>query len=52
MLGVSRQRVHQLTQREDFPAPVAVLAGGSIWERQAVSDWIDARGRSLDTKET
>lgn len=39
MLGVSRQRVHQLSRREDFPAPVAVLSAGSIWEREAVDVW-------------
>lgn len=52
MLGVSRQRVHQLTARADFPDPVVVLAGGNIWERRAISDWIEARGRALDTDET
>jgi prophage regulatory protein len=31
LLGVSRQRVHQLAERPDFPAPVAVLAAGKIW---------------------
>lgn len=32
LLGVSRQRVHQLVaQHPDFPAPVAKLACGSIW---------------------
>jgi predicted DNA-binding transcriptional regulator AlpA len=43
MLGVSRQRVHQLSRREDFPAPVAVLSAGSIWEREAVDVWLAAQ---------
>jgi predicted DNA-binding transcriptional regulator AlpA len=35
MLGVSRQRVHQLAAREDFPDPLLHL-GGPIWVRPAV----------------
>jgi hypothetical protein len=38
MLGVSRQRVSQLADTKDFPAPAAVLAAGPVWERQAVED--------------
>lgn len=40
LLGVSRQRVHQLaTQHPDFPAPVARLACGSIWLLSDVEDF-------------
>jgi hypothetical protein len=35
MLGVSRQRVHQLAAREDFPAPLLHL-GGPIWVRAGI----------------
>jgi predicted DNA-binding transcriptional regulator AlpA len=43
MLGVSRQRVHQLLQDEPlFPQPVLVLAAGSVWNRNAVEDWASA----------
>lgn len=45
LLGVSRQRLHVLARREDFPAPVAVLAMGSVWERQALEDWAQRTGR-------
>jgi predicted DNA-binding transcriptional regulator AlpA len=45
MLGVSRQRVHQLTARDDFPQPVAVLASATIWEREAVEAWARDTGR-------
>ena len=45
LLGVSRQRVHQLTKAKDFPAPVAVLAAGSIWESAAVEEWARQQGR-------
>jgi predicted DNA-binding transcriptional regulator AlpA len=43
MLGVSRQWVQQLTRREDFPAPVAVLSAGWIWEREAIEVWLAAQ---------
>ncbi len=45
LLAVSRQRVHQLTSRKDFPAPVAVLASATIWEREAVEEWARRTGR-------
>ena len=32
LLGVSRQRVTQLTGKEWFPAPVTRLAMGAVWE--------------------
>jgi prophage regulatory protein len=38
--GVSRQRVYQLTCRPDFPAPVARLANGKLWDRKAVKAWM------------
>lgn len=47
MLGVTRQRVHQLTQRGDFPAPVAHLAMGKIWERSAIEQWLESSGRVI-----
>jgi hypothetical protein len=37
LLGVSRQRVHQLSgERADFPAPCARLGSGPIWTRPAI----------------
>lgn len=47
MLGVSRQRVSQLTRRKDFPAPDAVLAGGKVWLTKEVEAWIRARNERL-----
>jgi predicted DNA-binding transcriptional regulator AlpA len=47
LLGVSRQRVHQLySDRADFPAPYARLGSGPIWTRPA----IDAFHRSWTRK--
>lgn len=35
-LGVSRQRVHQLRELPAFPAPLAELRGGAVWDANAV----------------
>jgi len=48
MIGVSRQRVHQLTSEDPtFPAPTAVLSAGGVWERQAIEEWAERTGRPL-----
>lgn len=47
LLGVSRARVQQLTGRADFPAPLAYLSVGRVWDRSAVASWAAARGRSV-----
>jgi predicted DNA-binding transcriptional regulator AlpA len=49
MLGVSRQRVHQLLASDpDFPAATVVLKAGSVWEREAVEAWTKRNDRPLD----
>ena len=45
LLGVSRQRVHQLAAGDDFPKPTAVLSSSIIWEREAVEEWARQAGR-------
>jgi predicted DNA-binding transcriptional regulator AlpA len=45
LLGVTRQRVHQLTKSPEFPRPVAELSAGAIWERDAVEAWARSTGR-------
>ena len=46
MLGVSRQRVHQLLRAyDDFPAPTAELAVVRIWRRSDVIAWISSHPR-------
>lgn len=43
MLGVTRQRASQLVRDyDDFPAPVAELAAGRVWETAAVGAWAKA----------
>ncbi|MFI9812272.1 hypothetical protein [Saccharothrix variisporea] len=42
ILGISRQRVHQLmTSNVKFPAPVARVATGPLWTRAAI-EWFDS----------
>jgi len=38
--GVSRQRAAEIMARESFPAPLATLKAGRIWDRGAVESWI------------
>ena len=45
--GLSRQRVSQLTTDEEFPAPIARLAMGSVWRYDDVKAWAERRGRSV-----
>jgi predicted DNA-binding transcriptional regulator AlpA len=47
MLGVSRQRVFQLTAKDDFPRPTAELAMGQVWLREDVVKWAQATGRDV-----
>jgi prophage regulatory protein len=47
MLGVSRQRVTQLTAKPDFPAPLTTLSVGKIWSYAAVRAWAERTGRSV-----
>jgi hypothetical protein len=48
-LGVARQRVHQLRSAAAFPAPLAELRGGAVWDGAAVrkfsAEWARRPGR-------
>lgn len=48
MLGVSRQRVFQITSRRDFPKPYDELRMGKLWRRMAVETWMREHGRNED----
>lgn len=41
MLGVSKQRVGQLREREDFPKPVAELRSGPVWSRPMLGHFLE-----------
>jgi predicted DNA-binding transcriptional regulator AlpA len=47
MLGVSPQRVDQLSNTARFPKPEAELKSGRIWKRAAVEKWAKATGRTI-----
>jgi prophage regulatory protein len=50
--GISRQRVSQLTQAEDFPKPYARLTQGSIWRAEDVENWIREYRPTLGGEQT
>ena len=41
LLGVTRQRVHQLSKEPGFPEPVAQLGLGSVWDTEDVQQWAE-----------
>jgi hypothetical protein len=47
MLGVTRQRVQQLTQRPDFPEPRHRFIMGNAWLLTDFTEWAKANGRTL-----
>ena len=48
LLGVSRQRVTQLTGKKWFPPPKARLAMGAVWELVDVERMVSGTGRTLN----
>jgi prophage regulatory protein len=38
--GITRTRVYQITQRRNFPEPVAQLEMGNVWLADDVEEWI------------
>lgn len=51
LLGVSRQRVHQLALLPHFPRPEAELSAGKIWSHSAIHAWQVERGRLTRSKQ-
>ena len=45
MLGVTRQRVHQLREHPAFPAPLVEVAMGPLWDARAVEAFARAWSR-------
>lgn len=39
LLGVNKQRAHQLAGEAGFPTPVAEDARGRLWDRRDIMDW-------------
>ncbi|NMO52042.1 DNA-binding protein [Actinoplanes sp. TBRC 11911] len=38
--GVGRARVYQITQRRNFPEPIAKLEMGYVWLADDVEEWV------------
>jgi len=47
LLGVSRQRVGQLAERPDFPAPIARLSAGPVWTRASIEAFDQSWSRKI-----
>lgn len=47
LLGVSRQRVGQLVERPDFPAPIARLSAGPVWTRGSIDTFNQQWSRKI-----
>ncbi|MCU1451944.1 MAG: hypothetical protein JWN46_90 [Acidimicrobiales bacterium] len=45
LLGISRQRVDQLSRTDGFPPPDAELAIGRVWARATIERWARTTGR-------
>ena len=47
-LGLSKQRVHGLAREigQDFPAPLAELRQGRVWDADTVEKWAAEHGRA------
>ena len=39
LLGVSKQRAHQLADGDGFPAPIAEDGRGRLWGRREITAW-------------
>jgi hypothetical protein len=39
LLGVSKQRAHQIAPEKGFPAPLAEDTRGRVWSRREVAVW-------------
>lgn len=39
MVGLSRQRVDQLSRQRDFPEPWAELKTGRVWKDSEIEEW-------------
>ena len=47
MLGVTRQRVQQLTMSADFPEPIYRMKAGNFWLLTDFTAWARRAGRKI-----
>jgi len=48
LLGVRRQRVQHLAQRDDLRVPAAVFLMGKVWRAADAPGWVRGRGTAKD----
>jgi predicted DNA-binding transcriptional regulator AlpA len=48
-LGVSRERIRQLAERDDFPEPLGKIGPAIVWRWADVEQWAVATGRETRT---
>jgi predicted DNA-binding transcriptional regulator AlpA len=46
MFNISRQRAYALTKKASFPAPIATLSTGRVWDHAEVETWGKAWDRT------
>ncbi len=46
LLGVSKQRVSELRNREGFPTPLSTLAAGPVWDARSLRRFLDSWPRT------
>jgi predicted DNA-binding transcriptional regulator AlpA len=44
-LNISRQRLNEVRQRNDFPQPVVELSSGPVWDMEAIERWTSSGAR-------
>ena len=48
LLGITRQRVEQLAQRDDFPEPAGLVGGRRrVWHEADIRRWAKKTGRRV-----
>lgn len=47
LLKITRAGLLEITYRDDFPAPIAELIGGAVWDGSEVDAWIAVHADEL-----
>jgi hypothetical protein len=47
LIRITQSGIQSLTFRDDFPAPLAELIGGEVWNHDEVVDWIISHPEAL-----
>ncbi len=47
ILQLSRSRVFQLLTQDNFPAPLATLRMGQVWDLKEIRAWAEKTGRAV-----